>query len=1754
MPTIASTLPSSWLPFASEPLPDNKSNIENTTSDKVDLGEPILQSKKISANTSQYEEPAAATESSANISSDQSDNTVDILLMKPSRSINITLPASETAFFYQLAYREQNKLLQLFLAKESDNVNQNSKNRPPPNLVNELIDYLAKYKNDETKIAILVKQLLIPLNEYGAGEGEKIPPKRQQAIIADWLQLAILGMPSDQWLSKQIADNKANPISLLNYADLKKYQFDQLNRKTEFGYLSAEAKNYYQQHVLKRVMPTLMLQFNTPLEHEKLQKMTLDQAQWGYLHAGAMLLIENGAEIDKMSLDDIITTGMLLDSLLQAGKTTAAYSYYFNLPATIHNQLDPENKQDIAQLSEQDRQTLYQQYFHYLHQFSQNNPFIQLSQLLQDWQSRPALARQQLKQHDIAEDCLNNYLYKNREVEYPNNQGEITLLPNIDEIFTQQNQHIADIFMQTDYVLLPQAFNSLSTAEQQFLQQAEINQIKVEYNARDSGIHSLPPGVAGLVANNGLIIPVPEAIDMLSFSFNGEERLYALQKDQKMANYKLTRVDRNRELIFNLIKDHKNTRHNKNFALKIHSPTLLKKAAEQPKIALEKLAALHANKLFKKLHDEGYQKTTHQKVDAFFLSLIPFYTCITEAQKGKVREAIVAGVFDILSFLPFLAKGLQIGGRFSIAMGEAATEGLSIAAKQATIAQAIKHGGKQFVSAGIPHIAKSVPADTYIGLGTSFIRSADPGVELLTLGGLKGINSLKEAAINLSQKNPGLTPLVEALEKQAKNFPQTLPLKPEKIETAYRPELKKTVQVVNIGKQQGKDIFVQLNPTTGMPYGRKYHRDVAGNLTLAPMRLQERLYHLKTQGLGGKGSKMAAQKWRTKQATQNWKTEEQVEIEIERNKSLAAVKWFLKNTSASINLPKANLSYFDLTVYLVDNRKNFSHGNLYGTNFHNTILTNVNLTEANLTKVKMNGANLTKANLNQARMEDADLTSANFTQAKMNSVDLTDANLNNSILEEAQMTGANLTKANLSSATMNSVNLTVANLTNANLTRSMLNEAKMTGAKLTNVDFTEAEMNSVNLTEANLTNATLNKTTMIAANLTKANLANAKLVNANLTSANLTNASLVKANLTNSNLMKANLDQAKMIKANLLTINFTQAEMKMVDLTEATLARCKMTEANLTQANLTNTTVIETLFTKANLSQAIMINVDLTNANLNKAKMIQADLANAKLLLANMNAADLTEANMTGANLFIANLTNANLSKANLAGADLTETNLVGVNLAGANLTGATLNKVNLNNIDLHDVILRELDINQTNFAGAILNDSLTLALPVRWDATDLDIKLNHFNNQGSLLTSIDSIDDHYSELKTKLALQLIHSLDQPNINLSSVALPLLDTFSKAPFNKNQQINQFVDKLITSYLADYALHLLSKLDAHPTIINNFLHYFDRHPYLMISDKLNSGFIQTILAARTQDINTNNVGMAHSLYEKYLALPEIQQQLQYDEIKGIFGDYAGNADWSDKDAQNYLLLSPTKPDRVFVVAENDLSQMLHSNPNTKWNNIFLFQDGRCLSPTEYNLSQCYQQEFPLFSHPFTYSLHSTNVNKLIEILDLGNRLKPLFLDALNSHNYTSKLIDNAAQQELSKIFSPVLDFKKGYSLQQQHYQKIINLFDLALSTNRTKAEHLFALSTVFTRYSSSAIFGTARNSPLMLRYYAYALMEKAHQLDPTLLGHHIFKDWKNRLLGTENTFTCSALLYDSMTTYAKQQCNETLCKIIPPAWR
>lgn len=1567
-------------------------------------------------------------------------------------------------------------------------------------------------------------------SENGVNPDEKFSSGRQRSIITDWLQYAVLSMSSDAWLLKKSSDSQSQEHSLLRHANLRRRLFDQLNSQNESSKLLPEICTYYQEHVLSRVLPIFDLQFKDQNEQLRLENMMLDQPQWGYLHAGALLLRESGAELNQMRLDDIINTGVLLETLIVDEKITAEYIHYFKLPALIHHQLKTSYKTNSTEINQQAMPSIYQNYFNELRQASQSNPLLQFINLLQNWQSRSELARQQLKAHDIDESWLNEYLYHNREVAFINRRGEESLLPNINKVFADQNQQIAKFSEQTEKILLPITFNSIRQTEQIFIEQADIQLIKAEFNAIGSH-RSYPMGKArrGMAAG-GLVTRVPESIDLLKCTLNGEKRIYALTLEQDIGHHKLYRVDEDKRSILGLF-GHDGRAYDDDYKLKMQPILTLKTTNDKPNILFEKLAKRRSERLYEKLQKEGYQATTRQKVDAFFLSLIPLYTCITEAQKGNAGKAIESGLLDIVSFLPFIGKSAQVGSRFSVAAGEAAINGLLTALRQATIAQALREGGKQLIKFGVPHVMKSVPPKAYVGLGVEFIRSADPGFELLTSGGIKGLNSLRNAAIKVKQEINGLTPVVEAIEKQIKGLSNT-PVRMFNTERAFRPDLAKEVQVVNIGQERGKNIWVQVHPITGALFGRKYLRDAAGNLELAPVSLREHLYHLKTQGMGGKGASKAARNLSFQSDT--------ISTQLEKI-SLRQVEKLLVNRQANtiINLSRRDLSNMQL-----------SH--CFNQNIDNTF---VNLNGANLTKSKLIKAILINIKLNGANLTEADLTNANLFAADLSEADLTNANL----------FAADLTEVNLNSAKLFSADLAEANLTNAKLFASDLTQVNLTKAKLCAVVLTEANLTKANLLSANLIDANLTKTNLFAANLTKsnltnadlsaANLSNSKLINADLSGAKLYDAKILYANMHGAKLVGADLTKAHLTHANVVNSNFSNANLSAADLTEAELSNANFLKANLTEVNLTKANCLDTNLAGANLTKANGLEADLTRADLTGANLTNSNFTNTKLEDANLTNANLTKINLSEAELIDTNLANANLQLANLTDSYLINVNLANTNLAGVDFSGAFLRRINFRGANLGDANLEGVDIISVDFSGALLNNTLSLNPFIEWSDANLDLILNHFaHEEGSFLTSINSIDDRYRELKTKLALQLIHSLDRTDINLTQARLPLIEVLGQPPFIKNREISNFINKLIENYLTDSSLELLNNLESHPKLIKPFFNYFDQHPHLLASAHANSAFMQTILAARMPGINVIEISAVNKLYEKYLKLPEIQQQLQYRQIKDIFGDYEGNADWADKYVTNYLLLSPTKPGRVLVVSESIFTRMLHPDWYTKWDNIVLFQDGNCLSPAEYNLSQCYKQDFPLFTTPFINCGNQIMFNRLIESFDLNHQYKQYFLEAIKSNSYSTKLIADTHQQALIKIFSPLLDFQQGYSLKKQNYDQIINLYNLTSSTDREKAEHLLALSTVFTRYSSSAIFGTESDSPQILRFYAYALMEKAHNLDHTLIGQDKFNDWKDRLLGTGNAFTCTVLLSDMMIAHAKEHCNGTLKKIQPSAWR
>ncbi|WP_423140547.1 hypothetical protein [Proteus terrae] len=99
----------------------------------------------------------------------------------------------------------------------------------------------------------------------------------------------------------------------------------------------------------------------------------------------------------------------------------------------------------------------------------------------------------------------------------------------------------------------------------------------------------------------------------------------------------------------------------------------------------------------------------------------------------------------------------------------------------------------------------------------------------------------------------------------------------------------------------------------------------------------------------------------------------------------------------------------------------------------------------------------------------------------------------------------------------------------------------------------------------------------------------------------------------------------------------------------------------------------------------------------------------------------------------------------------------------------------------------------------------------------------------------------------------------------------------------------------------------------------------------------------------------------------------------------------------------------------------------------------------------------------------------------------------------------------------------------------------------------KSQYLLSLSILIIKYSSESVFGMELNSPEILRRYAYALMNKANELNPKLMGGN-FDKWGNKLLGINKAFQCTDMLFSVMSDYGKKHFKNIFYKILPLHWR
>ncbi|QIP94501.1 pentapeptide repeat-containing protein [Serratia fonticola] len=533
-------------------------------------------------------------------------------------------------------------------------------------------------------------------------------------------------------------------------------------------------------------------------------------------------------------------------------------------------------------------------------------------------------------------------------------------------------------------------------------------------------------------------------------------------------------------------------------------------------------------------------------------------------------------------------------------------------------------------------------------------------------------------------------------------------------------------------------------------------------------------------------------------------------------------------------------------------------------------------------------------------------------------------------------------------------------------------------------------------------------------------------------------------------------------------------------------------------------------------------------------------------------------------------LRNYNLSGKDLRGCVFSKSNynnyIIGntcnTNFSGSNLNGVDLSSAFFHYVDFSKSSLVETKIitNLANYSGAKLDGSVILFnLPACWDDSNLDILLNDSNNRKTLFNTISTIDDKYIEIKTNLMTQIVESIERDGIDINSAIFPrksFLNNIGLRDFYmNNEKIKSFTEKLVKCELADANNKItLDKLSPEALslcikTIAQTKNHADLKEHLIDN---NGSFIQLMVVCNNND-NLEVQNQARSLYNTYLNIDEVKSYTEKEE----FGNGEKEPDWSEKSNLNYILISKSK---AIIIDHENLSKMLHldrTDTDVKWDNFYLYNNNECQAAGDINYKELFCNDFKVFEDGYMFDLNKSsfvNLLSTLELSDYTDRFNSVLSGELVSDEL--KLVGTEDQLKLNNIFEKVLtrpnDSAKETMLKAEHYDKILSVFNLDQKDEKIKSQTLLSLATVFSKYSSSSVFGTEDESPQVLRDYAYALMSKANELNPEVTGGN-FNDWKDRLLGLNNAFTCTAVLSSIMIEHAKDNFNEVISQIIPPVW-
>lgn len=511
------------------------------------------------------------------------------------------------------------------------------------------------------------------------------------------------------------------------------------------------------------------------------------------------------------------------------------------------------------------------------------------------------------------------------------------------------------------------------------------------------------------------------------------------------------------------------------------------------------------------------------------------------------------------------------------------------------------------------------------------------------------------------------------------------------------------------------------------------------------------------------------------------------------------------------------------------------------------------------------------------------------------------------------------------------------------------------------------------------------------------------------------------------------------------------------------------------------------------------------------------------------------------------------------------------VNFSGSNLMGVDLSSARLEGSEFINSNLSEtkININKADFTNANLDNATIDSHPSFRSKMTIAEDLDENFSGNTIFHTIKTIDDRYNKIKIKLMKNIKEEIEC-EINKKSECKIDIDSFpldsivnnitSKKYYMEDKELNKFAKFLLDSNNVKEKEKIFSKRLS-PECLSFCLDLFLDYPKkeqmndFMIKD--NKAFIKLIAISVYHD-DASIKEKARMLYNKYFHSDEVQSYIN----KTVFDNDRPVLNWDEKDKFNYILIND---DKAMVINHKNLTTMLFTGDiesEMPWLNFSLYIDNKKKSVNESECHSIFNNDFTIFKDSYNRFINKHRIDKILSLYNLGDYYNRFFFTSMGEPMiYEERIYKNRNDVNLVPIFNELLIIptkdNEETSLKDEHYQKICKHFELTSLSNEEKSRYLLSLVDIFIYYSFNFVPGSVEGSRKILKLYAYALMNKARELNPNLITNkNQLDEWTSLLLDKKYLDTYSTTeqsLFSDINKYGKEHFGDAFSSIIPLHW-